>query len=222
VFRSSLSQVSDPMSGFFAVRASSLDIVELRPLGYKILLELVVRNRPGRVVEVPYTFQPRHAGQSKSSFTEGLRFLRHLAMLRVGGTRARMLAYGMIGVSGLVPNVLALWLLVGGLGLHYLPSAVLANLVAVGWNFALTDLLLFRNRRHRPLFSRLSRFFLMGNVDLLLRIPLLAFLVGEARIDYLTANLATLLASFLVRFVVIDRVIYLAAPASSTPVMETS
>jgi dolichol-phosphate mannosyltransferase len=47
-------------------------------------LELIVRTRPGRVAEVPYVFGERHAGDSKSSVREGLRFLRHLAMLRTG------------------------------------------------------------------------------------------------------------------------------------------
>src|SRR2546430_2259745 len=84
-----LTQVSDPMSGFFTVRASSLELANLRPLGYKILLELLVRNRPGRVIEVPYAFQDRHAGASKSTVAEGWRFLRHLATLRFGGTRLR-------------------------------------------------------------------------------------------------------------------------------------
>jgi dolichol-phosphate mannosyltransferase len=67
VFPTSLTRISDPMSGFFAVRASSVKTDELRPLGYKILLELVVRSRPGRIVEVPYTFRARHAGQSKAT-----------------------------------------------------------------------------------------------------------------------------------------------------------
>ena len=35
------------MSGFFAVRAAALDADVLRPLGYKILLELIVRCRLG-------------------------------------------------------------------------------------------------------------------------------------------------------------------------------
>jgi dolichol-phosphate mannosyltransferase len=212
VFRTALIQVSDPMSGLFAVRATSLDIDELRPIGFKILLELLVRNRPGRIVEVPYTFQPRHAGQSKSSFAEGKRFLKHMATLRLGERRLRMLAYALIGVSGLAPNQLVLWALAGAFGLHYLAAAVLANVVAVGWNFALADLLLFRHRRHRSLTGRFGRFFLMGNTDLLLRIPVLALLVNDVRVDYLVANLATLVASFLVRFVVLDRIVYLAKP----------
>jgi dolichol-phosphate mannosyltransferase len=213
IFRSSLIQVSDPMSGLFAVRSSSLEIDELRPLGYKILLELTVRNRPGRIVEVPYSFQQRHAGESKSTMAEGLRFLKHLAILRFGAQRTRMLAFALIGVSGLLPNQLALWLLAGVAGVHYLPAAVAANVIAVGWNFALTDTLLYRNRRHRGLASRITRFFVLGNVDLLLRIPLLAVLVDGLRMGVLAANLVTLLASFVVRFLILDKVIYLAKPA---------
>jgi dolichol-phosphate mannosyltransferase len=213
IFRNSLLQVSDPMSGLFAVRASSLQVDQLQPLGYKILLELAVRNRPGRIVEVPYTFQPRHAGESKSSMAEGVRFLKHLAILRVGAKRTRMLAFALIGVSGLLPNQLALWLLAGVAGVHYLPAAVVANLIAVGWNFALTDTLLYRNRRHRGLASRITRFFVLGNIDLLLRIPLLALLVDGLHMGVLAANLVTLLASFVIRFLILDKVIYLAKPS---------
>jgi dolichol-phosphate mannosyltransferase len=213
IFRNSLLQVSDPMSGLFAVRASSLQVDQLQPLGYKILLELAVRNRPGRIVEVPYTFQPRHAGESKSSMAEGVRFLKHLAILRVGAQRTRMLAFALIGVSGLLPNQLALWLLTGVFGVHYLPAAVVANLIAVGWNFALTDTLLYRNRRHRSLASRITRFFVLGNIDLLLRIPLLALLVDGLHMGVLAANLVTLLASFVIRFLILDKVIYLAKPS---------
>jgi len=212
IFRNSLLQVSDPMSGLFAVRTSSLEVDELRPLGYKVLLELVVRNRPGRIVEVPYAFQQRHAGESKSTMAEGIRFGKHLAILRFGAERTRMLAFALIGVSGLLPNQLALWLLAHVIGVHYLAAAVLANLIAVGWNFALTDSLLYRNRRHRSLASRLTRFFVMGNADLLLRIPLLALLVDGAHVGVLAANLMTLVASFVVRFLILDKVIYRAMP----------
>jgi dolichol-phosphate mannosyltransferase len=78
-----LRHVSDPMSGFFAVRAAALNADVLRPLGYKILLELIVRCRLRRITEVPYQFQDRFAGESKASFAEGLRFLRHLMVLRL-------------------------------------------------------------------------------------------------------------------------------------------
>jgi dolichol-phosphate mannosyltransferase len=84
VFLRHLRGVSDPMSGFFAVRAAALDTTVLRPLGYKILLELIVRCRIRKVTEVPYEFQDRFAGQSKANLGEGLRFFRHLLVLRFG------------------------------------------------------------------------------------------------------------------------------------------
>jgi dolichol-phosphate mannosyltransferase len=90
VFPRRLGKVSDPMSGFFAVRATSLDTDVLRPLGYKILLELIVRCRLGRVTEVPYQFQDRFAGESKANFGEGLRFLRHLLVLRVSSVSSSL------------------------------------------------------------------------------------------------------------------------------------
>jgi dolichol-phosphate mannosyltransferase len=146
---------------------------------------------------------------------EGVRFLKHLAILRFGAERTRMLAFALIGVSGLLPNQLALWFLAHVAGVHYLAAAVLANMIAVGWNFALTDTLLYRNRRHRSLASRLSRFFLMGNADLLLRIPLLALLVDGVHVGVLAANLMTLVTSFVVRFLILDKVIYRAKPRAT-------
>lgn len=224
VFYTDLTQISDPMSGFFAVRRSSLDVEELRPFGYKILLELVVRNRPGRIVEVPYTFQPRHAGESKSTIREGLRFLGHVTHLRLHGTRLKILAYGLIGVTGLLPNIAAVWSLTGLVGVHYLPAAVIANQVAIAWNFAWTEML-FRRRRHRHFLSRVGRFFALGNLDLALRLPALAFLV-TAGMGYLEATVVTLAASFLLRFAVIDRVIYVRRPAapkqSLTPALDAA
>ncbi len=74
--------VSDPMSGFFALRrpvwerASRLD-----PIGYKIALELLVKGNCKRVAEIPIRFADRHAGQSKAGGVELVRYLRHLARL---------------------------------------------------------------------------------------------------------------------------------------------
>jgi dolichol-phosphate mannosyltransferase len=54
--------VTDPMSGFFLVRWSAVRLDELRPRGFKILLELLVRHPGLRATEIPYTFADRHAG----------------------------------------------------------------------------------------------------------------------------------------------------------------
>src|SRR3954454_23214891 len=215
-------RVSDPMSGFFAVRLAALDLENLRPHGYKILLELIVRTARLRTAEVSFTFAPRHAGESKTSFREILRFGRHLARLRlqlarerssaaqgVPPMRSRFVLFGLVGVSGIVVNSLALWALhMNVLQLHYLDAAALATQVSTLWNFVLTDRVVFRSRRRQDGgWGRMWRFFLMNNLALLLRLPLLAVLV-HIGLGVLWANLLTLVALFVVRYVISDRHIF--------------
>lgn len=75
--------VRDPMSGYFIVRRSVLAGTRLRPIGYKILLEVLVRCRPRRVRELPYRMAPRRAGRSKAGLRQGIDLLRHLVVLRL-------------------------------------------------------------------------------------------------------------------------------------------
>jgi dolichol-phosphate mannosyltransferase len=81
VFPRRLARISDPLGGYFLLRRSIVQGVELRPIGYKILLEILVRCPWQRAAEVPYVFQPRQFGASKANFRQGVRFLRHLGML---------------------------------------------------------------------------------------------------------------------------------------------
>ncbi|MHB1499440.1 MAG: glycosyltransferase [Acidimicrobiales bacterium] len=70
--------LSDPMSGFFALDRSVVDGVELRPDGYKILLEVVARGNWHCARNVDYSFSRRLSGESKAGLREGLVFLRHV------------------------------------------------------------------------------------------------------------------------------------------------
>ncbi|MFE4638149.1 glycosyltransferase family 2 protein [Streptomyces sp. NPDC056773] len=213
LFPRALRGISDPMSGFFAIRRAALATTPqgegLRPLGYKILLELLVRLRPRQVAEVPFAFQERYAGESKSTAREGLRFLAHVSALRTATQLPRVIGFGLIGLSGFVPNLAALWLLTGA-GVHYLPAEVLANQAGVLWNFLLVEALLFRDRRwHRPWAVRLGRFALLANADLLLRIPLIALLVGSCGLAVLPATALALAATFIARFATTQTMVYL-------------
>jgi glycosyltransferase involved in cell wall biosynthesis len=76
-----LAPISDPLGGFFLVRREVVQGTALRPVGYKILLEVLVRCPWRRAREVPYRFQPRFDGASKADLRQGLRFLRHLGLL---------------------------------------------------------------------------------------------------------------------------------------------
>ncbi len=76
-------RTSDPGSGFFAFRREVLVGAVLQPVGFKLLLEILVRSGACRVVDVPYTFDRRIRAASKASALEGLRFLWHLLRLRM-------------------------------------------------------------------------------------------------------------------------------------------
>jgi len=224
VFPRRLSRLSDPMSGFFAVRLGALDVDRLDPIGFKILLELMIRQPRLHVAEVPFVFGTRLTGQSKASPREGLRFLRHLLRLRLlvlrtqvrrssatdtGGRFGRLLAFGAVGATGVFVNTAALWLFSEHVvHPHYLIAAVLATEVSTSWNFVLTERFVFRGYKPGTRLGRGVRFFLLNHLALLPRLPLLALLVGVFSAPLLVANVLTLVLLFLVRFVVADSAIY--------------
>lgn len=209
------------MSGFFAMRRSAVTAEALKPLGYKILLELAVRCRPREVAEVPFVFQDRFSGESKSTAREGMRFLAHLASLRSATPLARMIGFGLIGLSGFVPNLAALWLLTHA-GMHYLPAEIVANQAGVLWNFVLIETLLFRDRRrHRHWADRVGRFALLANADLLLRIPLIAVFVARFGMEVLPATALALVTTFVLRFAATEALVYLPRRTSATSAAPT-
>jgi dolichol-phosphate mannosyltransferase len=77
-----LTPVRDVTSGFFLVRRELARGVTISAGGFKICLELLIRSAPKLVIEVPYVFQTRTAGQSKMNFKEALGYLTQLRDLR--------------------------------------------------------------------------------------------------------------------------------------------
>lgn len=76
-----LTPVKDATSGFFGVRAKCLEGVRLEGLGYKIGLEIFVKGRWKRYIEVPYVFKDRVYGSSKLGKGVVVDYIRHLVRL---------------------------------------------------------------------------------------------------------------------------------------------
>jgi dolichol-phosphate mannosyltransferase len=70
-----LSPVRDVVSGFFLIRRSIVEQVQIKAGGFKICLELIVRGWPTDIVEVPYRFDNRELGQSKMNRRELIGYL---------------------------------------------------------------------------------------------------------------------------------------------------
>ncbi len=140
------------MTGFFAVRKGDLpDTGRLRPIGYKIALEIMVRGDFSRIVEVPISFRDRSIGTSKMNLKQQFNYLRHLRRLylyRFGGL-AEFVHYGAVGLSGFVVDICVYYLL-QLVGLDHRIARLISFWPAVSWNWALNRITTFGDRARRP------------------------------------------------------------------------
>jgi dolichol-phosphate mannosyltransferase len=82
-------KVSDPLSGCYMFRREVIAGVELKPIGYKSLIEILARGRVRRIAEQPYQMRIRASGASKASYGSSVDYLRQLILLRGVMRKAR-------------------------------------------------------------------------------------------------------------------------------------
>jgi dolichol-phosphate mannosyltransferase len=61
-----LRRVTDPMSGYFMIRRDAIAGVEMHPLGYKILVEVIGRGKVRWIAEVGYMFRDGWSARARS------------------------------------------------------------------------------------------------------------------------------------------------------------
>jgi dolichol-phosphate mannosyltransferase len=146
-------ELSDPMSGFFMLTRDFFDEVMRRTtgVGFKILLDLVASSpRPVRVAEVPYVFRARKHGESKLDINVVVEYLYLVSDKLVGEwLPIRFVVFCLVGVAGVAVHLGALWLLYRRLGFSYSTALIAAIVVAMVGNFALNNMLTYRDRRRR-------------------------------------------------------------------------
>jgi dolichol-phosphate mannosyltransferase len=148
--------ITDPMSGFFMIRR---DIVarlapRLSPDGFKILVDVILcAGDQLKIVEAPYRFRKRIAGESKLTPLVGLDFLGLVAHHASGGLLPiRFVLFALVGALGLVVHVAALAAFRFWSGTSDFTAAQLvATLVAMASNFVLNNEITYRAYRFRGL-----------------------------------------------------------------------
>lgn len=75
--------VTDPLSGCFLIKTECLHLDLLRPIGWKIGLEVLLSSSVDQYGEIGYKFQERIGDESKADFKIGLDYFRQLASLAV-------------------------------------------------------------------------------------------------------------------------------------------
>lgn len=142
--------LSDPMSGYFAVRREVVDRVapQLSGIGFKLLLDIVLSAGPSlRVREIPLTFGFRAHGESKLSPRVIWDYCMMLADHRTGGRLPLgMLSYGAIATIALAAHMLCLWLAVDLYGLALATAQGIAAVIACIATYGIREALSYHRR----------------------------------------------------------------------------
>lgn len=144
-------RLSDPMSGFFAVRRDVLldAAPNLSNVGYKILLDLVASSpRPLKVAEVGYTFGARQSGASKLDEMVALEYLELLLDKLIGRfVPVKLVQFGAIGMVGVGVHLSLLYVALNLFGAAFAMAQATAVMGAMTFNFALNNRFTYRDRQ---------------------------------------------------------------------------
>jgi dolichol-phosphate mannosyltransferase len=147
-------KISDPVSGFFMIRRNLIDRVapHLSSQGFKVLFDIIASQpSPPRIVEFPYVFAERQAGDSKM---DGRIIIEYLGLILAKFTGnlipPRALIFFLVGASGLVVQ-LAVVNVCHGAGLGFMVSQVTGAITAMTSNFLINNMFTYRDRRLRGL-----------------------------------------------------------------------
>jgi dolichol-phosphate mannosyltransferase len=164
--------VKDPMSGFFALPRELIEDISIDTKGYKILLEILVKNKGVPVKEIPYTFTDRMSGKSKMDKNVILNYAAAVWQLYVYGKNAKNRTenrelerrsvvflskigrYYTVGIAGLVINYVVSFLLANDVAnslrllsnIWYIEASMIGIGISTAFNFFFNKYWTFEDR----------------------------------------------------------------------------
>jgi dolichol-phosphate mannosyltransferase len=144
-------ELSDPMSGFFMIRRDAMErsVHRLSAIGFKILVDIFASSpEPLKYAEVPYVFRSRNAGVSKLDTQAAWDYFMLLLDKFIGHIiPVRFVAFSIVGGSGIFVHFAVLALLLSQFDIGFVASHSIATFVAMSSNFALNNILTYRDLR---------------------------------------------------------------------------
>ncbi|MCL0075835.1 GtrA family protein, partial [Dehalococcoidia bacterium] len=178
----------------------------LRPTGYKILLEILMEGKFRNLVEIPFTFRVRTSGVSKLNARQQIDYLKHIySLMKRKGELLRFVKFCLVGLSGVLVHLGLLYLLTEFVGLFYLVSAVISIQSSIISNFTLNNYFTFADRRlpgAKSFLNRLLKFNLVSLAGLGLNIGVLGLLTEVFGIYYLISALGGIVVAVLWNYLV--------------------
>ena len=192
--------VKDPVSGFFAFRRDIINGLKFDAIGYKMLLEILVKTKGARVKEIPYTFTNRRIGASKLDANVMFNYLRAVMRLYRYGksirqkerrTSVRFLSkagrFYTVGASGLLLNYIASLLFNAfAPNLWFLYSTIIGILISMTSNFFLNKVWTFEDRKFalKETGVQFGMFIGFSSLGALLQLVLVYILVQNYNMEY--------------------------------------
>ena len=197
--------VKDPMSGLFALPRELIQNISIATKGYKILLEILVKNKEIPVIEVPYTFTDRQSGKSKMSYNVIVNYAKAIWQLYQHGQKSdrvkiseqvnkrsvrfisKVGRYYTVSISGLVINYIVSFLLANDVANSirllsnewYLEASIIGAIISMTSNFFLNKYWTFEDKRFevRSTARQYLSFIGMSAIGLIIQISLLYYMV---------------------------------------------
>jgi len=204
--------LSDPMSGFFLLRRSLFNeiVPRLSREGFKILLDIIATgNRQlGRkltITEVPYTFRPRFAGESKMSALVVAQFLGLIvSQISRGILPTSFLLFSLVGASGVVVHLSVLTFVFEVLDFNFANSQLAATLVAMTTNYLLNNELTYADKKltGSRFWTGLLSFYLVCSFGTLANVSVASMLFETHMANFIVAGVAGAVMSVVFNYAV--------------------
>lgn len=220
--------VKDPMSGLFALPRELIQNISIATKGYKILLEILVKNKEIPVIEVPYTFTDRQSGKSKMNYNVIVNYAQAIWQLYQHGQKSDVVRiseqintrsvrfiskvgrYYTVGISGLVINYIISFLLANDVAnsirllsnVWYLEASIIGAFISSTSNFFLNKYWTFEDKRFevRTTARQYLSFIGMSAVGLIIQISLLYYMV-ENFVPYRIALIVSIAVATTINFI---------------------
>ena len=176
--------VSDPMSGFFAVRRDAFEraLPRLSAVGFKILLDILASSPvPLKVAEIPYQFRTREAGESKLGVRVIAEYAELIADKTIGRVvPVRLIKFLMVGGLGVFVHLAVLRMILGA-GSAFFTAQTAAVMTAIAFNFFLNNSFTYADRKLRGcrLFGGLASFYAISALGAVANIGIGTWMAGQ-------------------------------------------
>ena len=206
-------KITDPMSGFFAFKRQIIKGLKFDAIGYKMLLEILVKTKGASVKEIPYTFTDRKFGSSKVTISVALDYAKSVCKLYLYGKSLRKKErrpsvrflskagrFYTIGASGLGINYLTSLLFTSVISdMWYLHANVIGIIASITTNFILNKFWTFEDKDFstKKTLLQYSKFVGFSSFGALVQLAIVLSLMESSQIVYpVVLTLAVLTAAF--------------------------